>query len=95
MSTGVGDVTDGRRRGFNGQKMRTSQGSTGVLIRSFESPPRALADSAATRTGARALLNSSWHVDRTLSAQAAKAAAGRPFDNYSPGSALPAIVAWS
>jgi hypothetical protein len=91
----VGDVMDGRRRGFNGQKMWTSQGSTEVPIESFQSPRHALADSAATRAGASALPDSSWRVGGTLSARAAKAAAGRPFDNYSPGSALPAIVTWS
>jgi hypothetical protein len=46
-------------------------------IGSFQSPRHALADASATLEGARALLAQSWRYGGQLSAQVAKAAAGR------------------
>jgi hypothetical protein len=118
----------------------------GSPIGSFQSPRHALADAAASLEGARALLGETWRYGGRLSAQTAKAAAGRAhravsdaglqvcgaigltlehelhryvtrgfqvdslcgsyhqleallaerlFDIYSPGGALPAIIAWA
>jgi Acyl-CoA dehydrogenase, C-terminal domain len=123
-------------------KVRVQFGSP---IGSFQSPRHALADVSAAVEGARCLLGESWRYGGRLSAQAAKAAAGRAhravcdaalqvcgaigltaehdlhryvargfqidalcgsyhqleallaerlFDIYSPGQALPAIIAW-
>lgn len=117
----------------------------GSPIGSFQSPRHALADAAAGLEGARALVGQTWRYGGEMSAQVAKAAAGRAhrrvtdaalqvcgaigltaehdlhhyvvrgfgldalcgshqqlealladrlFDNYSPGDALPAVVAW-
>jgi hypothetical protein len=49
----------------------------GVPIGSFQSPRHALADASAVLEGARALLGESWRYGGRLSAQTAKAAAGR------------------
>lgn len=49
----------------------------GAPIGSFQSPRHALADAAASLEGARALLEESWRFGGRLSAQTAKAAAGR------------------
>jgi hypothetical protein len=49
----------------------------GVPIGSFQSPRHALADAAATLEGARALLDEAWRFGGRMSAQTAKAAAGR------------------
>jgi len=55
-------------------KVRVQFGSP---IGSFQSPRHALADVSAALEGARALLGESWRYGGRLSAQAAKAAAGR------------------
>lgn len=49
----------------------------GTPIGSFQSPRHALADACAALEGARALMGESWRYGGQLSAQAAKAAAGR------------------
>lgn len=49
----------------------------GAPIGSFQSPRHALADASAVLEGARALLGESWRYGGRLSAQTAKAAAGR------------------
>jgi hypothetical protein len=49
----------------------------GAPIGSFQSPRHALADASASLEGARALLGESWRYGGRLSAQTAKAAAGR------------------
>lgn len=49
----------------------------GTPIGSFQSPRHALADACAALEGARALLGESWRYGGRVSAQAAKAAAGR------------------
>ncbi|BCO34257.1 acyl-CoA dehydrogenase [Mycobacterium heckeshornense] len=49
----------------------------GMPIGSFQSPRHALADAAATLEGARALLGETWRYGGRMSAQTAKAAAGR------------------
>src|SRR5262249_31676759 len=49
----------------------------GVPIGSFQSPRHALAEACAAVEGARALMGQSWRYGGALSAQAAKAAAGR------------------
>jgi alkylation response protein AidB-like acyl-CoA dehydrogenase len=49
----------------------------GAPIGSFQSPRHALADASAKLEGARALLGESWRFGGRLSAQTAKAAAGR------------------
>lgn len=55
-------------------KVRVQFGSP---IGSFQSPRHALADASAVLEGARALLGESWRYGGRLSAQTAKAAAGR------------------
>jgi alkylation response protein AidB-like acyl-CoA dehydrogenase len=49
----------------------------GTPIGSFQSPRHALADACAALEGARALVGESWRYGGRVSAQAAKAAAGR------------------
>ncbi|TPG37321.1 acyl-CoA dehydrogenase family protein [Mycolicibacterium hodleri] len=124
----------------------SSRHQFGSPIGSFQSPRHLLADAKAHLEGARALLGDTWRYGGRLSAQTAKAAAGRAhrtvsdaamqvcgaigltiehdlhryvsrgfqidslcgsyqqlearladhlFDDYSPGRALPAIVAWA
>ncbi|TAM65114.1 acyl-CoA dehydrogenase family protein [Mycobacterium sp.] len=55
----------------------TARTQFGAQIGSFQSPRHALAQAFAELEGARALLNESWRFGGTVSAQAAKAAAGR------------------
>jgi acyl-CoA dehydrogenase-like protein len=55
----------------------TARTQFGAKIGSFQSPRHALAQAFAELEGARALLNESWRFGGAMSAQAAKAAAGR------------------
>lgn len=124
----------------------SSRHQFGSAIGSFQSPRHLLAEAKAHLEGARALLGETWRYGGRLSAQTAKAAAGRAhrtlsdaamqvcgaigltiehdlhryvmrgfqidslcgsyqqlevrladhlFDDYSPGRALPAIIAWA
>lgn len=64
----------------------------GTPIGSFQSPRHALADACAALEGARALMAESWRYGGHLSAQAAKAAAGRAHRTVS-GTALQVLGA--